>query len=193
MKYEIPTLCLFVVLAAACSPAPSTPPASSSTALPGGLKPAASILDLMVDPIDSSADFLWESVATISTLEGVEERQPRTDAEWKVVRQKTLLLMEAANLLVTEGRVVAHPGQQLDEPDGQHDLTPAQAQAEIDKDRAAYVGFARALQDTSGRILGAIEKRDIAAYLDAGGALDEVCEGCHLRYWYPGAVTPPTQ
>jgi hypothetical protein len=183
-----------IALLSACAPERAQPPPLATAApLPGGLAPAASILDLMLDPIDSSADFLWEAVATISTASGTEERQPRTDAEWAVLKQKALALMEAANLLVIEGRVVARPGQQLVEPDGTQDLTPAQAQAEIDKDRAAFVGFARALQVSAGEIVSAIDKRDIEAYLHAGGSLDEVCEGCHRRYWYPDSPPPPTQ
>jgi hypothetical protein len=31
----------------------------------------------------------------------------------------------------------------------------------------------------------------VDAYLNAGGALDEACEGCHKRFWYPNAPTPP--
>jgi hypothetical protein len=166
-------------------------PAPTAIALPGGLVPVASILDLMLDPIDSSADFLWESVATVSTTTGTEDKQPRTDAEWKVVRQKAMLLMEAANLLAIEGRVVAHPGQQLEEPGGKGDYTPAEAQAEITKDHAAFVGFAKAFQLASGELLAAIDKRDVEAYLHAGGTLDEACEGCHTRFWYPNAPKPP--
>ncbi len=95
------------------------------------------------------ADILWESVATISGPKGVEERQPRTDKEWAAVRTNALLVIEGANMLMVEGRKVAHPGQQLEEPGGATDYTPAQAQAEIDKDRPAFVAFAHALQDAA--------------------------------------------
>jgi len=185
--------CALMLLGSCSSREATAPviPASTAAALPGGLKPAASILDLMLDPVDVSADFLWESVATVSTTTGTEDKQPRTDAEWKVVRQKSLLLMEAANLLAIEGRVVAHPGQQLEEPGGATDLTPAQAQALIDQDPAAFLGFAKAMQDAAGELVVAIDKRDVDAYLEAGGALDEVCESCHTRYWYPNAPRPP--
>jgi hypothetical protein len=185
------------LVASGCTKQQATAPVAAVVApaltapLPGGLQPTASILDLMLDPIDSSADFLWDAVATVSTRTGVEEHHPRTDAEWKVVHGKALLLIEAANLLVVEGRKVARPGQQLDEPGGQGDFTPEQAQAAIDEDRAGFVTFARALQLASGDLLAAIEKRDVDAYLQAGGALDEACEACHTRFWYPKAQKPP--
>jgi len=159
--------------------------------LPGGLQPEASVLDLMLDFIDPNADDMWESVAVVSTRTGVEEHHPRTDDEWKAVRRKALIVIEAANLLVLEGRQVARPGQQLEEPGGEGDYTPAQAQAEIDKDRTSFVGFARELQVATQGMLKAIDARDPDAFLEAGGVLDEACEGCHRKFWYPNSPLPP--
>jgi hypothetical protein len=181
-----------IMLLAGCAKQESAAVAAPLLAakLPAGLTPEASMLDLMLEVIDPNADELWESVATISTRTGVEERHPRTDAEWKVVRRKALLLVEGANLLVVEGRPVAHPGQKLEET-GEGDLTPEQAQLEIDKDRASFVSFAAALQTSSRKLLGAIDKRDTDLFLEAGGELDEACEACHTRFWYPNAPKPP--
>lgn len=175
----------------ACSP--KTPPAAPPKSEPvvSDLRPVASVLDIMLDVVDHNADILWESVATISGPKGVEERQPRTDKEWAAVRTNALLVIEGANMLMVEGRKVARPGQQLEEPGGATDYTPAQAQAEIDKDRPAFIAFAHSLQDAAGSALAAIEKRDANALLEAGGDLDEACENCHKRYWYPNSPTPP--
>jgi cytochrome c556 len=92
---------------------------------------------------------------------------------------------------MVEGRPVAHPGQQLEEAGGTTDYTPAQAQVEIDKDRATFIAFAHALQDAAGMALTAIERRDAEALLIAGGHLDEACEACHRRFWYPDSPLPP--
>ncbi len=180
-----------LIAVAACSPKtpPEAPPKSEPVV--SDLRPVASVLDLMLGLIDPNADILWESVATISGPKGVEERQPRTDKEWAAVRNNALLVIEGANMLMVEGRKVAHPGQQLEEPGGETDYTPAQAQAEIDKDRPAFVAFAHALQDAAGFALAAIEKRDANALLESGGDLDEACENCHKRFWYPKSPTPP--
>jgi hypothetical protein len=185
---------LAVVLLPGCARQQAAPPADTvklSAALPAGLTPEASVLDLMLDFVDPNADDLWASVATISSKKGVEERRPRTDAEWNLARRRALTLAESANLLVVEGRQVAHPGQQLEEPGGEGDYTPAQAQAEIDKDRGSFTGFAAVLQESSRKLLAAIEKRDIDAFLEAGGDLDEACETCHRRFWYPKSPQLP--
>lgn len=177
------------VMLAACAPKPAANAVAPTAATP--LKPVASVLDLMLGTIDANADALWESVATVSTEKGIEERQPRTPEEWKKVRFQALAIIEGANLLMMEGRVVAHPGQQLDEPGGQGDFTPAQAQAAIDADRATFLSYARALQDTAQLMLKAIDNKSPDGMLEAGGALDEACEQCHLKFWYPNSPLPP--
>ncbi len=171
--------------------APAAAPATTAAASPGGPRADASILDLMLDPIASNAETLWNAVGTVSTTTGSKDLAPSTDAEWAAVRLKATGLMEAADLLVTPGRVVAHPDQKLKDPPGAGDLTPAQAQAAIEKDRAAFAGFAAALKAAGGAMVAAIDKRDVEAYSTAGGTLDEVCEACHTRYWYPNAPKPP--
>jgi Cytochrome C' len=183
----LPVLTLGV---ASCAKAPP-PAAVKAEPVASDLRPVASVLDLMLGVIDPSADSMWESVATISGPKGVEERQPRTDKEWAAVRANALLVIEGANMLMVEGRKVAHPGQQLEDPGSTTDFTPAQAQVEIDKDRPAFVAFAHALQDAAGTALTAIEKRDANALLEAGGDLDEACESCHKRFWYPNSPKPP--
>ncbi len=187
------TAILVLLSSCASKEAPPPPPAAAPTAavLPGGLKPVASVLDLMLDTVAPTADVMWSAVGTVSTPTGSKDLAPSTDAEWAAVRQKAVLLMEVANLLVVDGRVVAHPGQTMKDPPGETDLTPAQAQAAIDKDRAAFVGFAAAFQGAAGDMLAAIDKRDVEAYSTAGGTLDEVCESCHTRFWYPNAAKSP--
>ena len=39
--------------------------------------------------------------------------------------------------------------------------------------------------------LKATEARDVDALLEAGGQIDEACEACHKKFWYPGAPTAP--
>jgi cytochrome c556 len=182
-----------VLLGAGCAKKQAAPEAASSVtaALPSGLAPTASILDLMLYPIDHHADELWEAVAIVSTVDGVNTIRPEKDEDWTALRQQALVLMESANLLVVEGRTVGHPGQKIEGPGEGTDYTPEQAQAEIDKDRGAFVAFAAALQAAAGGLVAAIDARDIDKYLDAGSALQEACEGCHRKYWYPNSALPP--
>src|SRR5687767_13080996 len=74
-------------------------------------RPTATIKDIMVSVIDPEADVLWNSVATIVTASGTEEREPRTDEDWATLRRSAIQLVEATNLLRVPGRHVARPGE----------------------------------------------------------------------------------
>ena len=197
LQFLVPALAAAALIIGGCersgapdaSTAGSAPDATAS--LPAGMKPVASILDLMLEPIDTHADALWEAVATISTIEGTRDVHPETDEEWAELRRKAIVLMEASNLLVIEGRRVAHPGQKVEGPGESTDYTPEQAQAEIDKEPAVFTAFAAAMYNAGGELLTAIDARDVEAYLSAGSNLQEACEACHRRFWYPDSPLPP--
>src|SRR5262245_43650331 len=98
---------VFVFGIVACSRAKPEPPP---------FRPTATIKDIMDSMVDPSADVLWESVATIVSAAGTEERQPRTDEEWANVHRRAVELVEATNLLLIEGRHVAKPGEKSENP-----------------------------------------------------------------------------
>lgn len=144
----------------------------------------------MQSVVDPPADFLWESVATISNEKGIEERQPRTDEEWADVRRKAITVIEASNLLAMEGRRVVAEGKKLEDSEVEGILKPEEIQKLIDGDRASFVERAHGLHSAGVAVLTAIEARNPQALSEAGGALDEACENCHLKYWYPNSPKP---
>jgi hypothetical protein len=146
-------------------------------------RPTATIKDLMDSLVDPSADFLFDSVATIITATGTEERAPRTDEEWTNVRRAAIRLIEATNLLVMPGRHVAKPGEKSENPEVE--LGPEEIEALINKDRTAWTNLAHGLNDAAMLALKAIEARDVQGLSAAGEKIDAACESCHLRYWYP--------
>jgi len=135
--------------------------------------------------IDPSADVLWDSVAYIATTKGIEDRQPRTDDEWKTVRNSAITLIEAANLLSMPGRTVAATHAPGDAPPGLGELSHAEIQQRINATHDGFTQFARNLQDSGLKALAAIAAKDAQGLMDAGGAIDEACEACHVTYWYP--------
>ena len=175
-------LAVTVFIVGACNSAPP--------ALAPGLGPpfrlTASIKDIMDSIVDPSADVLWESVATIVSAKGTEERRPRTDEEWATVRRKAIRLLEATNLLIIEGRHVAKPGEKSENPG--IELEPAEMEKLINEDRAAFVKFAQGLHDATMPALKSIDDKNADGLLDAGELIDNACENCHLKYWYPNTA-----
>src|SRR5262252_3593924 len=53
----------------------------------------ATIKDIMDSMVDPGADYIWESVETVVSAKGVEEKAPHTDEDWKEVRRHAIMLM----------------------------------------------------------------------------------------------------
>jgi hypothetical protein len=181
---KIVTLGTLSALASCTQAPPPSPPQRPFT-------PAASIQDVMVSIVDPAADALWEAVSTETSIKGMEEKQPRTDAEWLAVRHRAIALQEAGNLLMIDGRAVTHGGRVTEDAHVAGVLNPQQIAKMIDADRAQFHAHARELQDAAGEALAAIDARSPARLLVAGGKLDQACERCHSVYWYPNAKQPP--
>jgi len=171
--------CLLAVTIAACSAPP--PPAPPKKETP--FRKTATIKDIMDSMVDPSADYLWESVATIVTKKGIEERRPRTDDDWKMVRRSAITLIEATNLLIMDGRAVAKPGEKSENPG--IELSPEAIRMVMDNDPDTLIKLAGALHDAGMKALAAIDAKNVDALSDAGEAIDTACENCHLKYWYP--------
>ena len=154
------------------------------------LVPYASVQEVMDGIVDPAADDLWASVETTVTKEGEENKQPHTPGEWAEVRRKAITLIEASTLLSIQGRKAAAKPFPA-EAEGA--LDSEQIQRRLDSDHAAFVGFAGALRAAAQKALAAIDAKDPAALVEAGGVMDGVCEGCHMTFWYPNQVIPPVK
>ena len=185
---------LLGILLAGCAPkqdASVTAQSGQSTApAPSPLKPIAGIQDVMAGMIDPAADFLWASVSTTVSGKETVEKQPRTDEEWAEVRRQALILAEGANLIMMDGRHVVKEGVALEDHGTPGNLTAAESEQAIAQNRASFIAFAQALRDVGASMLAAADAKNPQGLIDAGDTMDQVCEGCHLQFWYPGQQIP---
>lgn len=181
LRSSFAVLC-FVVLSS-CNRAPGTPPPPQPN-----YRLTASIQDLMQAMVDPQADILWQSVATIITRAGVEERQPRTDEEWAAVRNAAVTIAEASNLLQMPGRIVARPGVKSQNPG--IELEPEQIAKIIEGNPEQWVKHTAALHDIAVETIKEIDARNVQGLLDVGEKLDSACENCHVLHWYPENKRP---
>jgi hypothetical protein len=154
------------------------PAASASEA---GPVPVATLKELMDSTVDPAADGVWEAVAVRETKEGTEHHQPRTPEEWAAVRRHAMTLIESMNLVVLPARHVAPAGTKP----GLGELTPAEIESGIARNRVVFVSFAKALQSNAQQALEAIDHKDIDGMVKTGGDIDAACEACHVTFWYP--------
>ena len=115
----------------------------------------ATVKQVMDGIVTPAAGKVFESVATIVTVEGTEDRQPRTEAEWSLVGANAAALIEAGNLLMMGDRL---------------------------KDKDEWMAMTRAMMDAAIVSMKATEARDPEALLNSGEALNESCDTCHVKY-----------
>ena len=128
----------------------------------------------MLSLVDPAADAIWESVGTIVTHAGTEERRPHTDEDWEALR-----LVEATNLLLMDGRDVAHSSFRSENPG--IELEPEEIQELIDADPETWDELVGDMYRVAETILAAVDNRDADRLFDEGGPFDVTCERCHQR------------
>jgi hypothetical protein len=193
MQRRVRSLAVVMSLAAlaACERTAEPTKVSSGTAEPFQI--SASIQDLMLHEIEPAAEGLWDAVSTTVSLDGIEEKMPRTEEEWFEARSRAITLLEATNLLVMKGRKILNPGQKMADEGVPGVLTPAEVEARFEANHDQFVQFAHVLRAASEHMLKAIDAKDVQGMIDAGEPIYEACEACHLTFWYPNQVIPEPQ
>jgi hypothetical protein len=177
--------------AAAASGAAAAPAAATVPPTAQSFDVMASIQELMDAVIDPAADALWDSVSITTTAKGAVFHQPHSDEEWQEARRRAITLIEGTNLLVMDGRKLVAPGSPVLDQGTSGVLSAEAGQKLFDAQHPTFVQFARALRETGTQMLAAIDKKDPTGMMNAGAAMDGVCESCHLTFWYPNQVIPP--
>jgi len=189
------TALIFLGLLSACSGEPESPDASSSTVvtpdneaglesgLPGNdLAIQPSLRDLMNNSLERHAQHLWKAVRYVVTEDGVEEEVfPQTDEDWAGLMESANTLIATANDLLLPGRVI-DPNPISPYPDWQYHPDEIQALRSADPDGWAY--YVDQLAFTTRDTLATIERRDVLAFMEKSGMINNACQGCHADFWY---------
>ena len=180
-----------VVIVSACSKSTPPPTPATTTSAETPMVPVGTVKDVMKGIVDPTSKAIWDAVGTESGKNGIVEKVPKTDEEWAVVEHNALSLAEAANLLKVPGRHMALPEQANAKtaPDAP-ELTPAQIEEKVNKDRGAWDSKADALRMTATKAISAAKAHDKDGILNVGEEIDNACESCHKVYWYPDEVAP---
>jgi hypothetical protein len=183
MKISIPMSIGLVAVLAACSPKQE----ASAPAKPAGPAAAASIQEIMKAVVEPASNGVWKPPESISNPDSTASRAQK-DADWLAVRHAAVTLSESANLLVVPGRRTVAQGGKIQDEGLAGNLRSADIQKLIESDPAEFARYAKGLQDATLETMTAIDARNADALTEKGGKIDEACEACHLKYWYPPAA-----
>ena len=174
MMRALPALLLACALAACGRQAPAVAAAG----------PGTTLQEYMEQQVNPAAEHVFQSVRDVADAQGRRLEQPRTEAEWKDVEAKLLVLRDAPAVLTAPGLRVAPPGFKAENPSVESE--PAAIQAALDRDRDDFNRRAWRLQISATEALLAAKARDPQGMVKTLEGIDRACESCHLRYFYPG-------
>jgi cytochrome c556 len=95
------------------------------------------------------------------------------------VKRATQALTQATHV------IAAAPGQKIQDQENPGASNAMQVQTAIDAAPTVFKAFAQQLTLSMDEVLTSTQKKDVAKLGDVSGRLDELCEQCHQRFWYP--------
>jgi hypothetical protein len=142
--------------------------------------------ETMKGVVAPQAQELWDVGNRAMDDEGKADASKIRTADWTKLAGAAQKMKDAAAKLANAQRIVtAAPGAKLQD-DGTPGASTAQMiQTRIDGDRKAFADHAKQLELISEEFLAAAKGRDAVKLTAASGRMDEVCEACHVQYWYP--------
>jgi hypothetical protein len=160
------------------------PAAASRAAADSPVQYVGTIREIMHAIVEPASDAIFDSVEINVTLEGISEKQPRTDAEWEAVEHGAIALAEAVVLMKMPGRPVARPDEMNIDPEGP-ELPPSQVAAHIARLPDEWNKYSDGLQRAAIQTINFARARDVKGLYEVGTTIDDACEACHLVFWYP--------
>ena len=143
--------------------------------------------EVMVGSIDPVADIIWTESNKAYDDSGKAAPGVLVAAEWNRIAKAGRDLHDGALAIASDPDIrAAGPNVKiLDEGKVPEAVTAAQVAVHLDRDRPGLTRHARELSTIALAIESAAKARDIVKTIALAEELDEVCESCHKRFWYP--------
>jgi len=129
---------------------------------------------------------VWDLTNAALDDEGAVDSAQLQPEAWAGLAEAARRLNDEAQALAAAAPLsVAAPGETIQDEAVDGGVAAAQVQARIDADPQAFAAESRAFAETAALFAAAAEARDPAALNEQLGRLNEGCESCHQKFWYP--------
>lgn len=148
--------------------------------------PAPTVYEAMKDVIAPQTQVVWDVSNDLMDDDGNPVASRLSDAQWEQIAAASQRIRDMSLALAMADPVrAAAPGVKIDGEGNPEGSTAAQVQGFIDADRATFAEDAKALAASAEALVTAARAKDAARASDVAGTLDQVCEACHQKFWYP--------
>jgi cytochrome c556 len=146
----------------------------------------ADLHDLMKNVVAVQTQVVWDIGNQAQDDQGNPDASKLAAADWTRIIDAATKVRQASQTLARADHVqTAAPGMKIEGEGNSGALGAKQVQALIDKDPAGFRALSQALTGSMEQIGAAAKAKDAAKLFEASGALDQVCESCHMKFWYP--------
>ena len=151
-----------------------------------GSKPAAVLSDSMKDVVAPQSQIVWDIGNKALDEAGKPDASKMTDTDWAQILVAGQKLSELGFATGAAQRVtVTRPGSKLQNEENLGSFSATQVQGFIDSDTPAFASSAKQMAANANEIVAASKARDAEKLVEASSALVEICESCHVTFWYP--------
>ena len=146
----------------------------------------ADLHDLMKNVVAVQTQVVWDIGNRAQDDRGNPDASKLAAADWTKIIDAATKVRQASQTLARADHVqAAAPGMKIEGEGNSGALGAKQVQALIDKDPAGFRAMSQALAGSMEQIGAAAKAKDAAKLFEVSGALDQVCESCHTKFWYP--------
>ncbi|WP_082384644.1 cytochrome c [Erythrobacter sp. SG61-1L] len=138
----------------------------------------------MQQEVNAATNDLWDIGNNAMSDSGGIDPAQMDDAKWAKLENAAAALKLEAEKMAAAGTIkAAAPGQEKVEEPGAYSMEDVQSY--IDADPQSFRDLASGLARHAQAISDAAKARDAENAGLLVGEIDQVCEACHAKYWYP--------
>jgi len=147
--------------------------------------PKANLQLTMLTKVNPQGLAFWDITNNAQGSDGNVDVKKLKAGDWTKLVEIGKALEEGGRTLATSnGIIAAPPGAKLQD-EGPSSAKAADVQRYVDAQPAVFRTRAQELQKTGAAIVEAATKKNGKQLADLAGSLDEICEKCHVIFWYP--------
>jgi hypothetical protein len=147
----------------------------------------ADVHDLMKNVVAGQTQVIWDVSNAAQDDSGNPDASKLTAADWNKIIAAAEKVKQASQTLAKADHVIAAaPGVKIEGEGNAGAAGAKQVQAALDKDPAEFRTRSQALATSMDQIVAAAKAKNAAKVFEVSGTLDQVCEDCHQKFWYPG-------
>jgi hypothetical protein len=142
--------------------------------------------DLMKNVVAVQTQAIWDVGNRAQDDQGNPDASKLAAEDWsKLIDAAGKVRRVAQTLARPEHVLAAAPGMKIDGEVNPDAPGARQVQAALEANPQEFRALSQALATSMDQVVAAARAKDAAKLFDVSGALDQVCEDCHLKFWYP--------